>query len=120
MKNNKSFAKQSMPYIILFIVMIGVMIFFNLSQYKVNDFTYDEFIKNLSEGNVKTIEITPKNNAGVYSISGSLDSYSKNESFVVNIPLSDEVLAKVMKYADEDSIKVKTNTNPESNSLLTI
>ena len=120
MKNKKSYAKQSMPYIILFLVIIGVMVFFNLSQYKVYDFNYDEFISNLNKGDVKSIEITPKNAAGVYYITGSLDSYKTTESFEVNVPLSESVLEKVMKYVDEDDIKVKTNANPESSGIVTV
>jgi cell division protease FtsH len=120
MKNKKTYAKQSMPYIILFIVIIAVMVFFNLSQYKVYDFTYDKFITELNNGEVKSIEITPKNSAGVYYITGSLNNYKSTESFSVNVPLSDAILEKVMKYVDEDNIKVTTNTNPESNGLFTV
>ena len=121
MKNNtKNYTKQSIPYVILFLVIIGVIVFFNLSQYKVNEFTYDEFISYLSKGDVAKLEITPKNGAGVYVLTGSLEGYKKTESFVVNVPLSESVLEKVMKYADEDEIKVVTNTNPENNGVLTV
>src|SRR5574344_764837 len=120
MKDKKNLTRQTVPYVILFLVIAGVMFFFNLSQYKVNDFTYDELISDLSKGEVKSIAITPKNSAGVYLITGSLKDYKDTESFRVNIPLSDEVLAKVMKYVDEDSIKVTTNTNPESNGFVTV
>lgn len=120
MKNNKNYAKKSMPYIILFLVIIFVMIFFNLSQYKVNEFSYDKFMGELGKGTVETIEITPKNAAGVYYITGSLEGYKKTESFSVNVPLSENVLEKVMKYVDEDNIKVETNVNPENNSFVTI
>src|SRR5574344_1602783 len=120
MKNKKIYAKQSMPYIILFVVIIAAMFFLNLSKYKVYDFTYDKFISELNSGNVKKIEITPKNSAGIYYITGKLDSYSSTESFNVNVPLSETVLKKVMTYVDEDNIKVVTNANPESSGLLTV
>ena len=61
MKKKKSYTKQTVPYAILLIVIIGVLVFFNLSQYKVYDYSYDEFIKKLSEGDVSKLEITPKN-----------------------------------------------------------
>ena len=47
MKKKKSYTKQTVPYAILLIVIIGVLVFFNLSQYKVYDYSYDEFIKKL-------------------------------------------------------------------------
>ena len=41
MKKKKSYTKQTVPYAILLIVIIGVLVFFNLSQYKVYDYSYD-------------------------------------------------------------------------------
>ena len=120
MKNKKSYTKQSVPYAILFIVIIGVLVFFNLSQYKVYEYSYDEFIKRLSEGEVTKLEITPKNGSGVYVIDGALKDYKSTESFRVNAPLSDTVLEKVMKYVDEDDIEVITNANPENNGFVTV
>ena len=118
MKNKNNYAKQSMPYVILLLVIVGSLVFFRLSQYEVHDLSYDKFMTELQNGEVKKIEITPKNGAGVYYITGSLDGYKSTETFTVNIPLSEGVLDKVMKYVDEDNIEVKTNTNPENNRLL--
>ena len=120
MKNKNNYAKQSMPYVILLLVIVGSLVFFRLSQYEVHDLSYDKFMTELQNGEVKKIEITPKNGAGVYYITGSLDGYKSTETFTVNIPLSEGVLDKVMKYVDEDNIEVKTNTNPENNGLLTV
>ncbi|MDD2504848.1 MAG: hypothetical protein PHF21_01080 [Bacilli bacterium] len=78
---NKKYQKQTIPYLLLLVVMIGVLVFYNLSQYKVNTFTYDEFIIELSKQSIKNIEITPKNSAGIYLISGQLKDYSETESF---------------------------------------
>ena len=120
MKNKNNYAKQSMPYLLLFLVICGLLVFFHLSKYKVNEFTYDALIKELSNGEVKELTITPKNGSGVYYITGSLNSYSETESFKVNVPLSETVLSRVMKYADEDNIKVTTNNNPENSGFVTV
>ena len=119
MKNKNDF-KQTVPYILLFIVMIGIVVFYNLSKYKVNDFTYDELITELSKNTVKEITITPKNSSGVYYITGKLNDYNDTESFKVNVPLAETVLERVMKYTDETDIKVNTNVNPESSSFVAI
>jgi cell division protease FtsH len=120
MKNKNNFAKQTMPYILLFIVIMGIMLFYDLSKYTVHDLTYDKFMSNLSDGTVEKIEITPKSKAGVYEITGTLDGYDKNESFKVNTPLSEAVLEKVFKYTDESNVEVKTNENPENSSIVTV
>ena len=120
MKNKNNFAKQTMPYILLFMVIMGIMLFYDLSKYTVHNLTYDKFMSNLSDGTVEKIEITPKSKAGVYEITGTLDGYDKNESFKVNTPLSEAVLEKIIKYTDESNIEVKTNENPENSSLVTV
>ncbi len=117
---NKKYQKQTVPYILLLVIMIGVLMFYNLSQYKVNTFTYDEFILELSKQTVENIEITPKNSAGVYLISGQLKEYNETESFKVNVPMSESVLEKILTYVDEDQIEVITKTNPENNGALVI
>ncbi len=120
MKNKNNFAKQTMPYILLFMVIMGIMLFYDLSKYTVHNLTYDKFMNNLSEGTVEKIEITPKSKAGVYEITGSLDGYDDNESFKVNTPLSEAVLEKVIKYTDESDVEVITNENPENSSIVTV
>ncbi|MDD2409648.1 MAG: ATP-dependent zinc metalloprotease FtsH [Bacilli bacterium] len=117
---NKNYQRQTIPYIILFMVIISVMIFYNLSKYKVNEFTYNEFITQLSKGTVEKIEITEKTRAGVYFVTGKLKKYSEMESFKVNVPLSEPVLEKILVYITEDEIEMVTSPNPENSSFVTI
>ena len=119
-KNTNSYVKQGMPYLILFLVIVGVMSFFELSQYKVNEFSYDKFVNELDGGNVNKLEITAKNGAGIYYITGTLDSYSSKESFKVNVPLSETVLSKVMEYVEDDNIELTSVPNPENNNILAV
>ncbi len=118
--NKKNDFKQSIPYVFLFLIIIGTVIFFNFSRYKVNEFTYDKLISELSKNSVKEITITPKNSSGVYYITGKLNDYKDTESFKVNVPLSETVLERVMKYTDDTGIKVYTNVNPENSSIVAI
>ncbi|MDD4705919.1 MAG: ATP-dependent zinc metalloprotease FtsH [Bacilli bacterium] len=117
---NKNYQRQTIPYIILFMVIISVMVFYNLSKYKVNEFTYNEFITELSKGTVEKIEITEKTRAGVYFVTGQLKEYSEIESFKVNVPLSEPVLEKILVYITEDEIEMVTTPNPENSSFVTI
>ena len=117
-KNNVT--KQSMPYLLLILVIFGTLVFYNIGQTEVKKLTYDELITELSKDTVKSIEVTPKSNAGVYNIQGKLKDYDKNEIFKVNVPLSETVLDKILSYADNNEFEVKTNTNPENSSIVTI
>ena len=117
-KNNVT--KQSMPYLVLILVILGTLVFYNIGQTKVNKLTYDELITELSKDKVNKIEVTPKSNAGVYYITGTLKDYSKNEEFRVNVPLSESVIDRILSYADNNEFEVITNTNPENSSLVTI
>lgn len=117
---NKNYQRQTIPYILLFMVMITVLLLFNLSKYKVNEFTYNEFINELSKGTVEKIEITEKTRAGIYFLTGKLKDYSENESFKVNVPLSEPVLEKILVYISEDDIEMVTSPNPENSSIITI
>ena len=120
MKKNNNYVKQSMPYLVLLLVIVGVMTFYELSQYKVNVFTYDQFISELDKKDVSKLEITAKSGAGVYYITGSLNGYSDKESFEVNAPLSESVVSKVMEYVENNNITLVTGENPERNNVLDI
>ena len=119
-KNNNNVVRQTTPYLILFLVVLGTLVFYNLGQIKVNKLSYDELITELSKDTVTSIEVTPKSNAGVYNIKGKLKDYSKNEEFKVNVPLSETVIEKILSYADNNEFEVITNTNPENSSIVNI
>ncbi len=119
MKRN-NVTKQTMPYLLLILVVLGTLVFYNIGQNKVNELTYDELIVELSKDTVESIEVTPKSSAGVYNIKGKLNDYSEKETFKVNVPLSETVLDKILSYADNNEFEVVTNTNPENSSIVTI
>ena len=116
-KNNNNYIKQSMPYLVLLLVIVGIMTFYELSQYKVNVFTYDQFISELDKHDVNKLEITAKSGAGIYYITGTLNGYSDKESFEVNAPLSESVVNRVTEYAESNNITLVTGENPERNNV---
>ena len=116
-KNNSNYIKQSMPYLVLLLVIVGIMTFYELSQYKVNVFTYDQFISELDKQDVNKLEITAKSGAGIYYITGTLNGYSDKESFEVNAPLSESVVNRVTEYAESNNITLVTGENPERNNI---
>ena len=116
-KNNNNYIKQSMPYLVLLLVIVGIMTLYELSQYKVNVFTYDQFISELDKHDVNKLEITAKSGAGIYYITGTLNGYSDKESFEVNAPLSESVVNRVTEYAESNNITLVTGENPERNNI---
>ena len=114
--NTKSFAM----YGLLILVMFGAIYFYGASKYEVHDLTYDAFMKEVTEGKVEEIEITPKAGSSVILIEGKLDGYEKTESFKVTLPYSDSVYEKLLTYVDVNEIKTKTNNDPGSVTLWTV
>ena len=120
MRKNNNYVKQSMPYFVLLLVIVGIMTFYQLSQYKVNVLTYDQFISKLDTKEVNKLEIVAKSGAGVYYITGTLNGYSDKESFEVKAPLSESVVNKVTEYAENNNITLITGENPESSKMLDV
>ena len=102
MKKKKLYKKQTIPYFLLFIVIMGIMLFYSLSRFTVNEFTYNEFIDELSKGTVEKIEVAEKKGAGLYFITGRLKEYPETETFKVNVPLSEQVLDNILVYTTEE------------------
>ena len=120
MKKKSYTAKGFGPYVLLLVVILATLLFFNNMGSKVNEITYIEFIQSLKDEEIKSLEITPKSSAGVYELTGKLKSYEDNESFKLIAPLSDYVINDVLSNCEKQNLSVKTNTNPENSSLLNI
>lgn len=119
-KNNNNMVKTLTMYAILTII-IGVSIYYyGASKYVTHDFTYDEFIANISSDKVDEIIITPSASSSNYVIEGKLKDYKKTESFKVTVPYSETVMSKILSYADTMEFKVTTNRDPGNSALLAI
>ncbi len=119
--NKKNAKKGFLPYVFLIIIMIGIYYMVAISNKKVNDITYDQFLKEIDKNTVTEVTITPKERASVYEISGKLNTYKENETFFLKVPLTDSVISKIIS-SDSSSLgfKLITNNDPESSSILLI
>lgn len=116
---NKKVVKRGLvPYIFMFLFIIGVVYFFNMMNHKVNVITYDEFMKQTQKGQVEEVVITPRSRASVYEITGIMKNYEENESFFVRTPLAGEVMDKILTTGEKAGFKISTATDPESSTLL--
>lgn len=118
--NNKGKAKKTAPYFILICVIAVVLFMFNFGSTKVNEMRYDELIKELSNGNVKEITTSEHSGDGLYSITGKIKGYKKNEYFKVNAPLSENVTETIHAYQKNNDFKWTVEKNPENSSWLLI
>ena len=118
--NRKNVRKGLLPYVFLLLVMLGVIYFVSVANNKISILTYDEFITNLNNNEVEEIEVTPRERAKVYEVTGKLDGYDENESFFVRIPLSDQVMRQLVEASETGDFTFTTNTDPESSTLLLV
>ena len=52
--NKKAVKKGILPYLFLFLVMLGILYFFNIANQKVNVIDYQQFLASASENKIKT------------------------------------------------------------------
>ena len=118
--NNRTVKKGLFPYIFLFLFIICCLLVFNTFNTTVNEITYDEFIKNLNEGELIELNIIPKTRTQTYQIEGKLKDYEENETFVLSLPMSDEFLSKISEAADKQEFKLDVETDPEASEWLAV
>ncbi len=116
--SKKDVKKGIIPYLILFLVMLGLLYFFNMSRHEIHQFTYDEFITNMEDKKIEEITIVPRSGAGVYEIEGKLEGYSEYETFYLKVPLSNEVIARILEAEETNDFKITTVSDPDSNTFI--
>ena len=123
MNNNikkKNIKKGVLPYFLMFLLMLGIVLFFNKLNTTTNILTYNEFMDALSKGKVESIDLTPRERAVTYEVRGQLEGYKKNEQFFVRLPLSDEVMKKLVEYSSTHNFEFVSNVDPESSTILLV
>ena len=118
--NKKVVKKGLLPYVFLLLVMLGVIYFVSVANQKVNVLTYDEFMNSLEDKEVSEITVTPRDRAKIYEITGKLDDYQENETFFVRVPLSDQVMKKLVEASEVDDFEFTSTADPESSTLLLV
>jgi cell division protease FtsH len=88
---------------------------------KVNELSYDEFMKDLNGGKVTELTITPKVRTETYMLEGKLSDYAENESFILYLPQSEEFISKITAAKEGTSnFELKINTDAEASSWLAV
>ena len=117
---NKNMKKGLFPYVFLFIFIVTCLILVNSMNTKINELSYDEFIKSMSNNEIEELTITPKTRSNLYYIEGSMKDYDENEKFTLYLPLSDEFISKIISGEADYGFSVETKQDPEAASWLLI
>ena len=118
--NKKEIKKNVLPYVFLLGIMLIIFYVFNVMGNKVNKLTYNEFMQNVSSGNVEKMEVTPSKDGGVYYIKGKLKGYKEKETFTVTTPLSDEVIKELQDGYEKYDYKITVYKDPAASTFLVI
>lgn len=111
-KNNLK--RNLISYLALFGFALAILYFAEASTQKTHNISYDKFMQYAEKEQVTKIEITAKTTAQLYQVRGKLESYDSKESFVFNVPLSDEVMKELLSLQKEYKFELKTLADPDS------
>ncbi len=118
--NNKNVKKGLVPYLFMILIMLGVFYVFNFMNTDIKKLTYNEFMSELSDGNIKDVTITARSSAKTYEVEGSLKDAKKDQTFFARLPMSEEVMKKIVDASETQNFKMEAKADPESSSLLII
>ncbi len=116
MQNNQNMKKGMFPYLMLLVIGIAIMIFYNMTNDMNKELTYNEFNKALSKNNIKEVVITPSTAAYTYQLNGTLRDAKQGETFSVKTPLSDTVIQDIVKASEEKDFKIISKSDPTSST----
>lgn len=91
-------------YLLVFLVIIGVVSYFNNNNAPTNDVTYNEFLTYLEQDDVEEFTIQPER--GVYEIRGQLKGAEEGEVFVAYITGNDTMLNQINEASQGTTAEV--------------
>jgi len=89
---------------LVFLVIIGVVSYFNNNNTPTNDVTYNEFLTYLDQDDVEKFTIQPER--GVYEIRGQLKGAEENETFVAYATGNDTTLNRINEASQNTEAQV--------------
>ncbi len=95
--------RNTIFYLLIFLVIIGVVSFFTGANPKTEQITYNEFISDLNNGNVKEMTVQPVR--GVFEVRGEMKGAKDGESFLTYIP-TEQGLNRVDEAAEANKVNI--------------
>ncbi|MGG0240933.1 ATP-dependent zinc metalloprotease FtsH [Bacillus rhizoplanae] len=95
--------RNTIFYLLIFLVVIGIVSYFNGSTQKTKPISYDKFITKLEKGEVRNVQLQPKN--GVFEVKGQFSTDSQEQQFVTYAPNTEELQKKINDKAPGTEVK---------------
>ncbi len=86
--------RNTIFYLLIFLVVIGVVSYFNGSTQQTKSISYDTFVSRLESGEVRSVELQPKN-GGVFEVKGQFSDSNQDDYFVTYAPNTEELQRKI-------------------------
>lgn len=109
--------RNTIFYLLIFLVIIGVVSFFNGNSEPTKHITYDEFVSHLEKGEVDTVSMQP--DGGVYEVRGKLKKGVSEKEFITYITNNDPMLARIDANAVAGKVKLEVFKAKETSGWVT-
>ncbi|WP_374049825.1 ATP-dependent zinc metalloprotease FtsH [Neobacillus sp. PS3-34] len=96
--------RNTIFYLLIFLVIIGVVSFFNGSNQPTKNISYSTFVSEIEKGNVRSVSLQPER--GVYEVRGQLNSYAKDKYFLTYMPSNEKMLDRIEKAVPKTTVDV--------------
>ncbi|WP_062240323.1 ATP-dependent zinc metalloprotease FtsH [Fictibacillus sp. FJAT-27399] len=97
--------RNTIFYLLIFLVVVGVVSFFNGTNNEVKKIRYDQLTNYIQDGRVKSIEYQPE--GGVYVVRGKLENAKQGEVFETYTPDSEESIKQLNQLAKTSNVDIK-------------
>ena len=115
--DKKTIKRGLLPYLFLALIMLGVFYVVNIMNNDVNVLTYNEFMSEMNDGNIDKVQITARGSAYTYEARGTLKDYKDNETFFVRLPLSEQVMKKIVEASEVQDFELIAINDPDASSI---
>ena len=120
MKTKKVKTNSMLPYVFLLFFIVACLIIVNMKSKIINELTASEFITNLNDSKITELKIITKVRSENYEVTGKLNDYKENESFILYLPVSEEFMKKIVAAQSEQNFKLEIEKDPETSSWLNL
>ncbi len=96
--------RNTIFYLLIFLVIIGVVSFFNGNNEPTEHISYNKFVEHLEGGEITSISLQPER--GVFEVRGQLEGYEEGKYFLTYIMNNDSILDRVDQLAQTSDVEV--------------
>lgn len=97
--------RNTIFYLLIFLVIIGVVSFFNGNNQPTEPISYDKFMQELEAGNVEG-GLTLQPERGVYEVRGQLEGQEEGKGFITYVWNNPETLNRIEQAADAADVEI--------------